>query len=122
MLYQSIKFNFKKLFNKLYSYREQEDGNLLLDFFDAIYMNGWLWTDVTVVLGNFLITAVTIIPVLFFIIIINTSYSPYSIYDPKKLLFMSDVLNRPWTIIDYFDIYDKWVIVLAALIAYYAVS
>lgn len=84
-------------------------------------MNRWWLTDIIVVLGNFLITAITIIPMLYFILIINTSYSPYSIFDTKELLFMDDILNRPWTITDYFGILDIWVLVLAAFLAYYAI-
>ena len=68
-----------------------------------------------------MVTAITIIPLLFFIIIINTSYSPYSIYDPKNLLFISDALSRPWTITDYFGILDYWVWVLGILLACYAI-
>jgi hypothetical protein len=92
-----------------------------MDYFDALYMQGWIWTDIIVVLGNFLVTAVTIIPLLYFIIIINTSYSPFSIYDPKHLLYMSDALNRPWTITDFFGILDYWVLVLGILLAYYSI-
>lgn len=84
-------------------------------------MNGWLWTDITVVLGNFLTIIISILPMLFFILIINTSYSPFSIYDPRKLLFMSDILYRPWTIVDYFEVLDYWVIVIGVILASYAI-
>lgn len=122
MFIQSLIFNYKtRLFNREYSYREKEEGNVLMDYFDALYMNGWILSDLTVVLGNFLVTAITIVPLLYFIIIINTSYSPFSIYDPKNLLFIDDALSRPWTITDYFGILDYWVLVLGVLLAYYAI-
>ncbi|CAD8153469.1 unnamed protein product [Paramecium pentaurelia] len=123
MFIQSLVFNYKtRLFNREYTYREEYEQNILMDYFDAIYMNGWILSDLSVVLGNFLVTAITIIPLLYFIVIINTSYSPFSIYDPKNLIFINDALIRPWTIADYINILDFWVLVLGALLGYYALS
>ena len=63
-----------------------------MDYLDAIYMKGWVWTEVMVVLGNLLFTAIAVLPIAFLLMLINTSYSVYSIYDPRNLIFIDDIL------------------------------
>jgi hypothetical protein len=87
MFIESLKFNYKtRLFNKSYSYREEEN-NIAMDYFDAVYMNGWLWNEVIIVIGNMLVSGIAILPILFFLMLINTAYSPFALYDPRSLMY-----------------------------------
>lgn len=58
-------------------------------------------TDFVIVTGNMIITAISILPIAFFLMIVNTSYTPFSIYNPKSLMFANDILQRPWSVFQY---------------------
>ena len=93
MWYSSLKFNYKRrIFNREFTYGEEDDHNIIMDFLDAIYMKGWVWTEVMVVLGNLLFTAIAVLPIAFFLMLVNTQYSVYSIYDPRNLIYIEDIL------------------------------
>ncbi|KAM3132706.1 hypothetical protein pb186bvf_015251, partial [Paramecium bursaria] len=123
MWYSSLKFNYKRrIFNREFTYGEKDDHNIIMDFLDAIYMKGWVWTEVMVVLGNLLFTAIAVLPIAFLLMLINTQYSVYSIYDPRNLIFIEDILQRPWTVFNSSYVVDQWVLAAAILLLTYVVS
>jgi len=117
-----MRFNYKKrFFSREFRFRDgkDEENNVLEEYFDAIYMEGWIWTDIIVVLGNMIINAITILPVAFFLMIVNTTYAPYSLYDPRYLIFDNDIFQRPWSVFEYGYVVDEWVLAGAILLLYY---
>lgn len=97
MIIESFRFNYKqRIFNRPYYFGG--DRNFVRDSFDVLYMRGWITSDFVIVAGNMIITAISILPVAFFLMIVNTSYSPLSIYNPKTLMYSNDILQRPWSV------------------------
>ncbi|CAD8105620.1 unnamed protein product [Paramecium sonneborni] len=122
MFIQSLIFNYHERFwNRNYKYQGSNSGLILSDLFEVLYIEDWVLSDLFIIFCNLLVTMLTIIPMLFFIVLVNASYSPFSIYNPNTLLFMDDVLYRPWLIIGYFGNADDWVLALGILLTYYAI-
>lgn len=65
------------------------------------------------------INAILILPFAFFLMIVNTTYAPYALYDPKYLIFENDILERPWSVFSYGYVVDEWVLACSILLLYY---
>lgn len=120
MFLESLRFNFlQRIFNRVYNY-DGESKNVIVDSFDLLYMRGWLTTDALIVSGNMAVMVISLLPVAFFLLVFITSYSPFSVYNPKELLFDNDLLVRPLSV--FYNQYqvDQWAIVGAAIIFAYS--
>lgn len=78
----------------------------------------WSTTDLIIVIGNMIKSIISLLPAAFFLFVFITSYTPYSIYNPKELI-TTDLLVRPISILSPYYIVDEWVIMVAALVLSY---
>lgn len=85
-------------------------------------MKGWTTTDIIIVTGNIIISVVSLLPIVFFLFVIITSYTPYSTYNPKELLTVNDLIARPMSIFFSRYLIDEWVITVGAIILSYGIS
>jgi hypothetical protein len=51
-----------------------------------IYYEGWQMTDIFIVTSNILTSVLTIGPLLYILLLIEISYSNFSLYDPRERL------------------------------------
>lgn len=121
MFLESIRYNYKRrIFNRIYYQLFSLDhDDIICDSFDFLYMSGWLITDLIIVTGNMVITIISLLPIGFFIVVFITSYTPYSVFNPKFLISTNDILVRPYSLFQTQYQIDEWTIAGAILIVCY---
>jgi hypothetical protein len=110
----------KNLSHRFYKYRLEEDENLLAVYFHLIYQNGWFLTDLTIIIGNLAFSACLTAPIIYAVLMSQISYSSYSLYDPRDLIFDFDVKYRPWYLWNFTERVDSYVVGLFVVVIYYS--